>query len=59
MFSGEDGAYKYAVIHTGHDIRQLVKDLNTALCGRGGGRDGFAQGSVRCDSAAISAFFEK
>ena len=58
VFSGEPDSYKYAIIHAGHDIRQLVKDLNTALNGRGGGRDGFAQGSVQTTEEEIHAFFE-
>ena len=57
VFAGENGSYKYAIIHAGQDIRQLVKDMNTALNGRGGGRDGFAQGSIQADEAAIRAFF--
>ncbi len=40
-----------------------VKALGTALCsacdGRGGGRDGFFQGSVRAERAAIEAFFRE
>jgi alanyl-tRNA synthetase len=31
--------------------------MNKALNGRGGGRNGFAQGSVQADRAAIEAFF--
>ena len=57
VFAGADGAYKYAVIHAGQDIRALVKDMNTALHGRGGGRDGFAQGSAACTAEEIRAFF--
>ena len=57
VFAGADGAYKYAVIHAGQDIRPLVKDMNTALHGRGGGRDGFAQGSAACTAEEIRAFF--
>ena len=57
VFSGEDGAYKYAVIHPGADIRELIKTMNTALNGRGGGRDGFAQGSAACTEADIRSFF--
>ena len=57
MFAGEDGGYKYAVICPGQDIRGRVKELNAALRGRGGGRDGFAQGSVQCTEAEIRAFF--
>lgn len=57
VFAGADGVYHYAVIHAGQDIRGLVKGMNAALHGRGGGRDGFAQGSVSCTEADIRAFF--
>ncbi|MBR5571931.1 MAG: alanyl-tRNA editing protein [Oscillospiraceae bacterium] len=57
VFAGEDGSYTYAVIHAGNDIRGFIKEMNAALSGRGGGRDGFAQGSVSCTEAEIRAFF--
>ena len=57
VFAGEDGGYTYAVIHGGNDIRGFIKEMNAALNGRGGGRDGFAQGSVDCTAAEIRAFF--
>ena len=57
VFSGTDGTYRYALIHAGQDIRALVKDMNDALHGRGGGRDGFAQGSAACTAEEIRAFF--
>ena len=57
VFAGDEGAYKYAVIHPGADIRELVKTMNAALHGRGGGRDGFAQGSAACAEADIHDFF--
>ena len=59
VFAGEDGAYRYAVIHTGQDIRPLVKDMNDTLHGRGGGRDGFAQGSAACTAEEIRVFFSQ
>ena len=58
VFAGAEGAYRYAVIHPGHDLSPLVKALNAALHGRGGGRDGFAQGSVAATEAEIRAFFQ-
>ena len=58
VFSGEGENFKYAVIHPGQDIRQMVKDMNTALHGRGGGRDGFAQGSVQAAESEIRAYFQ-
>ena len=57
VFAGQDGAYKYAVIHPGADIREFIKTMNAALNGRGGGRDGFAQGSAACTEAEIRSFF--
>lgn len=57
VFAGVDGAYKYAIIHAGQDIRDMVKAMNAALNGRGGGRDGFAQGSVAATADEIRAFF--
>ena len=57
VFAGSDGSYKYAVIKKSEDIRELIKEMNTALNGRGGGRDGFAQGSVNCTKKDIVKHF--
>ena len=57
VFAGQNGAYRYAVIHPGADIRELIKSMNAALNGRGGGRDGFAQGSAACTEADIRNFW--
>ena len=59
VFAGANGAYKYAIAHPGGDLRPLVKALNTALNGRGGGKPGFVQGSLQADEAAIRAFFQE
>ena len=59
VFSGTDGTYRYALIHAGQDIRPLVKDMNDALHGRGGGRDGFAQGSAARTAGGVRAFFSR
>ena len=58
VFAGQDGDYRYAVIESGGDLRQFIKDMNTALHGRGGGRDGFAQGSAACTAEEVCAFFQ-
>ena len=58
VFAGQDGDYRYAVIESGGDLRQFIKDLNTALHGRGGGRDGFAQGSAACTAEEVRTFFQ-
>ena len=57
VFAGSDGGYKYAVIHAGHDIAPLIKEMNAALHGRGGGRDGFAQGGVACSARELGDFW--
>ena len=64
VFAGGDGHYNYAIISgkKGGDaerVKSRVKELNAALNGRGGGRDGWAQGSVNADEAAIRGYFNK
>ena len=60
VFAGEDGRYAYALLRAdGQDISSTVKAMNAALHGRGGGRNGFAQGSVETTREEIEAFFCK
>ena len=60
VFSGEGEKWSYALVRAdGADIAPLVKDLNQALHGRGGGRNGFAQGSVAAGREAIEEFFKR
>ena len=60
IFAGSDAeGYKYALCRKDGDLRQLVKDLNAACCGRGGGKPFFAQGSVQACRAQIEAFLQK
>lgn len=57
-FSGNDQeGYKYAVGEKDGDLRALVKEMNTVLNGRGGGKPFFAQGSVQAAKAEIEQFF--
>ena len=58
VFAGEADNYKYAVGIRDGDVRPLVKELNAALNGRGGGKPNFAQGSVATNASEIKAFFE-
>ena len=58
VFAGSDAdGYKYAVGEQDGDLRQLVKELNAQLHGRGGGKPFFAQGSVQAGRAEIEVFF--
>ncbi len=61
VFAGpEGGKFNYALVRAdGQDISAMVKEMNKTLNGRGGGRNGFAQGSVVCGEADIKAFFGK
>ena len=60
VFSGEGARWSYALVRgDGGDIAPLVKELNETLHGRGGGRNGFAQGSVQAGRGEIEAFFRR
>jgi alanyl-tRNA synthetase len=58
VFSGADGSYKYAVSQPDAELSDLARALNAALQGRGGGRGGLIQGSVKADPREIGVFFE-
>ena len=57
VFSGAEGDWKYALGAPEAQYKELLAALNAALHGRGGGRDCFAQGSVKATRAEIEAFF--
>ena len=57
-FSGsEEDGYKYAIGQLGGQLRELTKELNQTLNGRGGGKPDFVQGSLRASQEEIRAFF--
>lgn len=39
-------------------MRARSKEINSALCGRGGGSDEMIQGSVKASAAEIKAYFQ-
>lgn len=53
----QDGSYKYAMGENGGDLRQLTREMNEALHGRGGGKSFFVQGSVTAGEKEIRSFF--
>lgn len=59
VFAGIDGEFQYAIGQDGGDLRTFVKELNAALDGRGGGKPGFVQGSVKVSEKQIRAFFDR
>lgn len=54
----EEVVYRYACMQRGADINPFVREMNAALNGRGGGREGFAQGTVQAGASAIKDFFQ-
>ena len=60
VFSGtEETGYKYALGEKGGDLRELTRELNRRLSGRGGGKPFFVQGSAAASREAIRQFFEE
>ena len=58
VLSGSDETgYAICIISKTADTRELGKAVNTALNGRGGGKPGAFQGSVKATRAQIEAFF--
>ncbi len=57
VFSEKEGGYSYCLASRSDDLRQLCKDMNAALGGRGGGKPQFQQGSVTATKDQIQAFF--
>ena len=60
VFSGTDETgYAYALGQEDGDLRALVRDMNTALNGRGGGKPNFAQGRAAAKRAEIEAYWNR
>ena len=58
VFSGSDEeGYAYALVSRQADLKELCRSMNAALSGRGGGKGGFCQGSVKAGRSEIEAFF--
>ena len=56
--SGGEGDYKYVISSNSTDMRQMSKEINSALLGRGGGRAEMIQGSFSASLEKIKAYFE-
>ncbi len=60
VFCGNDeDGYRYAIGEKNGDLRGMVKEMNGQLCGRGGGKPFFVQGSLMASQEAIQKFFEE
>ena len=54
---GKDEDYKYIMASRSIDLRIKAKEINSALCGRGGGHPRMIQGSLFTDIETIKAYF--
>ena len=60
VFSGSDEAgYNVCLCSRQDDLRQFGMQMNQALQGRGGGKPGFFQGSVKATRVQIEDYFKK
>ena len=59
VFSGSDGNYHVCLVSKHSDVKELGVAMNRALNGRGGGKFGFFQGSVKAAETEIRAFFSR
>ena len=58
VFSGTDAdGYSVCLVNKSSDVKALGQAMNAALQGRGGGKPGFFQGSVRATREEIEGFF--
>lgn len=60
VFSGSDASgYSLCLVNKTADVKQLGQDLAKVLQGRGGGKPGYFQGSIRANRQQIEEFFSK
>lgn len=59
VFSGEEGNYSVCIVNKDGDVKALGAALAQELNGRGGGKTGCFQGSVRGKRAEIQNFFSR
>lgn len=58
VFAGDDEhGYKYIIASMKVDLRAMAKEINGAICGRGGGSCEMIQGSCTASKAQIEAYF--
>ena len=58
VFSGDDETgYQVCLVNKKGDVKELGKAMSEALNGRGGGKPGFFQGSVKAQKEEICNFF--
>ena len=56
VFVKDGDKYRYSAICKNKDISGFIKEMNNALDGRGGGRNGFAQGALSASRVEIEKY---
>jgi alanyl-tRNA synthetase len=57
VLSGEDGNFSVCLVNKTGDVKALGTAMNKALNGRGGGKPGYFQVSLKATRTQIEAFF--
>ena len=55
---GVDGDYKYVIASNSIAVNKRIKEINTALNGKGGGRPEMAQGGFKATLGEIQSYFD-
>ena len=59
VISGEDGNYRYVIASATVNLRDVAREINSSLRGKGGGRPEMITGSFSATLDEIRAYFEK
>ena len=57
LLSGEENNYKYLLASGSVDLRAEAKNINAALCGKGGGSSAMIQGGFSTELKNIKSYF--
>ena len=57
--SGDDGDYKYVIASNSENLKNIIKDINLNLNGKGGGKPNMMQGSFASSLSEIENYFTK
>lgn len=57
VFTPVEDGFSVCLARPGGEVKALGQKMAETLCGRGGGKPGFFQGSVRAEESRIRAFF--
>ena len=59
LLSGDDGDYKYVIASNSENLKNIIKDINLNLNGKGGGKPNMMQGSFASSLSEIENYFTK